>query len=346
MKFDVVIGNPPYQIEDQGNNESSSVKRTSAIPVYPHYVTEAKKLTNRFVAMIMPSRWMTGGKGLDKFREQNIKDTKYALIHDYENDKEVFPNNDVGGGIMHFVWDNNHSGKLVYYKHNKDNVDITERFLDTGQKVVIRDYFSAIIVGKIDSSLTFSSIVSPRKPFGLGADITRKNPELFVDNIKDGYNIKFYAWDGVPIVKYTKLDILKDLNLLKSFKVFISKTADPPIRFGRENKEILRKPFIGFPYEACSETYLTIGCCNNKDEVIAIEKYIKTQFLRFLVLQKKKTQNVSRDVFELVPLQDFTSKSDIDWSKSIHEIDLQLYKKYGLDDNEIKFIETHVKEMA
>lgn len=345
MKFDVIIGNPPYQLEDKGNNTTSNVKRTSAIPVYPHYVEEAKKIAQRYISMIMPSRWMTGGKGLDSFRENNIKDKRFLVIHDFENDKEVFPNNDVGGGVMYFIWDRTHCGQVKYYKHNKNSIDFVERYLDTGQKIVIRDYYSALIVSKIDSSNSFSSIVSARKPFGLGADITRKSPESFSDEPMKEFNIKFYAWSGTPIVKYTTQGVLKNLTLMKSFKVFISKTADPPMRFGRENKEILRKPFLGYPNEACSETYLTIGCCSEIREVKSIEKYIKTKFLRFLVLQKKKTQNVSREVFELVPLQDFTENSDIDWSKSVPEIDAQLYQKYGLSEEEIQFIETNVKPM-
>ena len=345
MKFDVIIGNPPYQLEDKGNNTTSNVKRTSAIPVYPHYVEEAKKIAQMYISMIMPSRWMTGGKGLDSFRENNIKDKRFLVIHDFENDKEVFPNNDVGGGVMYFIWDRTHCGQVKYYKHNKNSIDFVERYLDTGQKIVIRDYYSALIVSKIDSSNSFSSIVSARKPFGLGADITRKSPESFSDEPMKEFNIKFYAWSGTPIVKYTTQGVLKNLALMKSFKVFISKTADPPMRFGRENKEILRKPFLGYPNEACSETYLTIGCCSEIREVKSIEKYIKTKFLRFLVLQKKKTQNVSREVFELVPLQDFTENSDIDWSKSIPEIDAQLYQKYGLNKEEIDFIESVIKPM-
>lgn len=349
MKFDFAIANPPYMVEDKKDTTPKSseqkVTRTSAVPVYQYFMTEAKKISNVWT-LITPSRWMTGGRGLDKFRKENISDEHYAKILDYENDRDVFPNNDIGGGVMISLWDKNHYGKLDYYSYNKDNVVHTKRLLDTGNNIVIRNYKSSIIVSKINFSNSFSSIVSSRKPYGFPADTTRKSPELYSDYKNAQFNVKFYCWDGKPMIKYISINSIKNRKSVNSWKVFLSKTADPPMRFGRENKEILRLPFLGEPLTACSETYLVVGESQTKSEAKNVMKYIKSKFLRFLVLQRKKTQNVSRGVFDLVPLQDFTENSDIDWSKSIHEIDLQLYKKYNLDDTEIEFIEKNVKEMS
>lgn len=349
MKFDFAIGNPPYMVEDKKDTTPKSseqkVTRTSAVPVYQYFMTEAKKISNAWI-LITPSRWMTGGRGLDKFRKENISDEHYSQIHDYENDRDVFPNNDIGGGVMISLWDKNHNGKLDYYAYNRDDIVHTKRMLNTGNDIVIRDYKSSIILSKIDSSNSFSSIVSSRKPYGFPADTTRKSPELYSDEKNKQFNVKFYCWDGKPMIKYISINSIVNKKSVEAWKVFLSKTADPPMRFGRENKEILRLPFLGEPLTACSETYLVVGESQTKSEAKNVMKYIKSKFLRFLVLQRKKTQNVSRGVFDLVPLQDFTENSDIDWSKSIHEIDLQLYKKYNLDDTEIEFIEKNVKEMS
>lgn len=342
MKFDFVIGNPPYQMEDKGKNSQNAVERTSAIAVYPFFVSEAKHIAQN-VSLIVPSRWMTGGKGLDKFRIENLNDCHFKLIHDYEDDKELFPNTDIGGGVMHFVWSRNYDGMVDYYFHNHNGVTNTKRYLNTGSNIVIRDYSSSLIVNKIGYADSFMNIVSPRNPFNVDAQIM--NDDNNFSNESNSSCCKFYCWDGNPTIKYIKKDAITEQVLLNNYKVFISKTADPPIRFGRENKMILRKPFLGYPNETCSETYLTIGSYTSKIEPQNILNYIKTKFFRFLVLQKKKTQNVSRGVFEFVPMQNFANNSDIDWSKSVHEIDLQLYEKYNLTQDEIRFIETHIEEM-
>lgn len=345
MKFDAIVGNPPYQLQDSGDNKDSKVSRTSAVPIYQFFASQAKKITNRYLSLIIPSRWMTGGRGLDNFREENLNDVHFTLIHDYENDQEIFPNTDIGGGIMYFLWDKNYNGQLDYYMHNNVAITKTKRYLNTGDSIIIRDYNSSIIVKKSHSEHSFMELVSSQKPFGLRADIIRTKPEYF-SNIQTRENeIKFFAWDGVPTIKFISKKNLKNSYAVEKWKVFLSKTADPPIRFGRENNEILRKPFLGEPNNACSETYIMVGPFNNDFEAKACLKYIKTKFLRFLVLQKKKTQNVSKEVFEFVPLQDFTDKSDIDWSKSIPEIDQQLYKKYNLTEDEINFIESKIKAM-
>ena len=346
MKFTAVIGNPPYQIEDKKDDTGDSkITRTSAIPIYNYFVNESKHITNRFVSLVMPSRWMTGGRGLDDFRKENISDERYAIIHDFENDREVFPNNDVGGGVMYFLWDNTHTGELDYFLHNYGEVIHDRRLLDTGDGIVIRDYKSALIMKKIKTSDSFARLVSAQKPFGYRADATRRYPELFSDVESDDRTVKFYCWDGVPMVKYMKKEDITDKALLDSWKIFISKTADPLVRFGRQNKEILRKPFIGEPNTACSETYLYIGDSFSEEEANNALKYIKTRLFRFLVLQRKKTQNVARAVFESVPMQNFTNHSDIDWSKGVSDIDEQLYEKYDLTKDEIAFIKDKVDIM-
>lgn len=343
MKFNAVVGNPPYQEQDSGKNKFDDVARTSAISVYQYFVESSKAITDRYVSLIIPTRWMTGGRGLDDFREKNIKDKHYICLHDYGNDREVFPNTDIGGGIMYFLWDKEYVGKVNYYSHNFDNIVYVNRDLYTGDSIIIRDYNSAIILKKIKSDSSFMNIVSSRKPFGLAADISQKKPELFSSYKSDDFSVKFYCWDGTPCIKYIKESAIKDKILLNNYKVFISKTGDPYMRLGRMNKAILRKPFIGENYTACSETYLSIGSFENHVEAENIVKYISTKFFRFLVLQKKKTQNVSKDVFEFVPMLDFKDNLDIDWNRSIEEIDEQLYKKYNLSIEETKYIDDMIE---
>jgi len=343
MKFNAVVGNPPYQEQDSGKNKLDDVARTSAISVYQYFVENSKAITNRYVSLIIPTRWMTGGRGLDDFREKNIKDKHYICLHDYENDREVFPNTDIGGGIMYFLWDKEYFGKVDYYSHNFDNVVCVNRELYTGDSIIIRDYNSALILKKIKSHRSFMDIVSSRKPFGLAADISRKEPELFASNKSDEFSVKFYCWDGVPCIKYIKESAINDKVLLKNYKVFISKTGDPYMRLGRINKAILRKPFVGDNYTACSETYLSIGSFEDSIEAENIVKYISTKFFRFLVLQKKKTQNVSKEVFEFVPMLNFKDNCDIDWKRNIKEIDEQLYEKYNLSKEEINYINDKIE---
>ena len=341
MKFDVIIGNPPYQLSDGGGGKGSS-----ASPIYQKFVENSKKLMPEFFSMIIPSRWMTGGKGLEKFRTDNIKDQRYAVIHDFEDDQSIFPSNDVGGGIMYFLWERSHSGDMDYYFHGRENDFHCRRLLDTGDDIVIRDYLSALIVKKAKSVRYFDSIVSSQKPFGYRSDITRKHPELFSDKEEGDREIIFYCWDGAPTEKYISRKDIPKKEAIDRWKVFISKTADPPVRFGRANKEILRRPFLGSPKSACSETYLVIGDVNTTNfEAESILKYIKTRFFRFFVLQKKKTQNVSRDVFSLVPMQNFSEKSDINWREDVANIEKQLYRKYGLVDSEINYINDNVDPM-
>jgi len=344
MTFDVVIGNPPYQENDGGGTGSS------AGAIYDKFVEQAKALKPKYISMIMPSRWMTGGKGLDDFREKNIKDQRWSVIHDYENDVEVFPNTDIGGGVMYFLWDSKHTGELDYYEHFEGQVVPSKRFLYTGHSIIVRNHTAVNILKNINLAKgNFSSLVSARKPYGLGADITRKSSALFTETNDNYHNIKFYAWDGTPLVKYIKRISLTQNNGLKGepdwidcWKVFISKSGDPYYRFGKKNKDILRKPFLGKPFTACSETYLLIGPFASKQEAENVEKYIRTKLFRFLVLQKKKTQNISKELFDLVPLQDFTNKSAVPWGKTIEELDEYFFNLYRLSRNERNFIKEKI----
>lgn len=342
MKFNAIVGNPPYQLQDKGVNNSGDVARTSAISIYNLFVSSSKLISEQYVSLIIPSRWMTGGKGLDSFRKENIDDERFEIIHDYENDKEVFPHTDIGGGVMYFLWNKTHSGKLNYYVHNGENITMYNRYLNTGDSIIIRDYYSSLIVKKVKTKNSFMEIVSARKPFGFGADITRKRPELFSDIKNSIYDSEFFAWDGVPLCKYINEKEIDNKDLFYSYKVFISKTGDPYMRNGRINKTIIRMPFLGLPKSACSETYLTIGKYDNMFEPESIIKYIQTKFFRFLVLQKKKTQNVSRDIFEFVPLLDFSENSYINWNDTIENIDLQLYKHFEFTLEEIKYIDSMI----
>ena len=340
--FDYVCGNPPYQIMDGG-------AQASATPVYQFFSNEAKKIATAH-CLVQPSRWMTGGKGLDDYRRAMIHDKHIKRLDDYANCKEIFPNTDIKGGVCIYFYDNNYEGNCECIRHSIDGVNKSFRPLaEDDDEIFIREPALVEIKKKVLSLKegSLSSIVSARKPYALAAETMRNAgkfglPEFSNTEIKEGYKILGLGEKNKRCWKYLPKDYpipKADAGLMK-YKVFIAEA------YGcGEIGEIPSTPVLSTPGELCTETFLQIGPFETKDEASAMLSYIKTKFFRVLVGIKKQTQHTTQKVYTYVPLQDFTSDSDIDWSKSIHEIDLQLYKKYGLDDEEIEFIESHVKEM-
>lgn len=320
MKFDVIIGNPPYQLNDGGG------MGTSATPLYHKFIEQAKKLNPRHLTMIVPARWYAGGKGLDEFRSTMLNDDRIEQLVDFFDSTICFPGVDISGGVCYFLWSRDYRGEcLVKTIGTNSKSELRRPLLEGNGKTFIRFNEAISIIRKITSfkEPKFSELVSPRKPFGF---TNPSNPKLK----PKGNNVKVYAY---PKTVYSNPDIIsQNVEYLNQFKVFIAKAYGERKDFPYN---VLAKPFVGEPNSCCSETYLMIPTNNSKEMSHNLMSYISTKFFRFLVLLKKNTQNAPRNVYNLVPQQDIS----IEWT------DEKLYKKYKLSSDEINFIEAMVKPM-
>jgi hypothetical protein len=335
MKFNAIVGNPPYQVMDGGGTGSS------AQAIYNKFVDIARSIKPRYISMIMPSRWMTGGKGLDKFRESMLDNKHIRVLHDYMDAHDCFPTVAIEGGICYFMWDKDSQGKCDFISHTNGSVISTERYLsEDSTDVVIRDAGALSILAKVKSSNgNFSALVSPRNLF-----------KIDVSCLKSDYAPSYYKvfgrFDGIRGLKFLKSYETKDeraQKFLGKWKVFVSKADGAAGQLGNPvPARIIGKTVLGDPMTICTETFLAIGPFINENEANNVSKYTETKFFRFLV-GTRKLKNMTQDTYSFVPLQDFTETSDIDWNKAISVIDQQLYTKYHLTNEEITFIEKMIK---
>ena len=340
MKFDAIVGNPPYQLNDGG-------AFASAKPIYNLFVDASEKISGKYVSLIMPSRWMTGGKGLDNFRANMISDSRMEKLYDYYNSNECFTNVDIKGGICYFLWDKEHDDKCnIITKFEDGKIVKSFRFLkdSPNDEIFIRDSNLINIKNKVTGK-SFSERVSTLRPYGLRGDIftagTEKYglPELFDNKENNKYEIigldsknkrtLKYAPDGYPFPKKDMLD---------KYKLFITRNYGKG-GFGELPSGII----VAKPNDVCTESFVQIGSFDNQKSARNCEKYIKTKFFRTLVSIRKHDQGASRGVYEYVPDQDFSDRSDINWNDTIEDIDKQLYKKYNLTNDEIEYIEKNVR---
>ncbi|MBQ2968863.1 MAG: Eco57I restriction-modification methylase domain-containing protein [Bacteroidaceae bacterium] len=327
MKFNAIVGNPPYQVMDGGAG-------VSAKPVYNLFVEIAKLIKPDYISMIMPSRWFAGGKGLDSFREEMLSDKRLSHIFDFINAKDCFPTASIGGGVNYILWNAKHCSDCSITTIQGDMRDTETRPLN--QFSVFIRYNAAIhIVNKCKSEKNFDSIVNTRNPFGLSSNVRgEKSGEL---RLISSAGISWLPKSAVP----------SSNTLLSKYKILMSKVtaehAGEPDRNG-QFKIVSRTEVVG-PNDVCTDSYLIIGESEHKSVVENEYKYIQTRFARFLLMLAVSSINLSPDKFQFVPLQDFTEDSDIDWNKPIPDIDKQLYKKYNLTKEEIEFIEKMIKPM-
>ena len=322
MKFDVIVGNPPYQLNDGGNGASAS-------PIYQLFLETAKKLRPRYLTMIMPSRWFAGGKGLDEFRETMLNDRSIKILVDYPNAKECFPEASIGGGVCYFLREYSHSGDCLVKNIQGNSVSMLTRPLN--QFDIFVRYNKAIqIIDKVKrkSNKFLIDIVSSRNPFGLSSS-TRG----FSKKTEDSCTLISSA--GNYYVERNTIPQGKEI--IDKYKILVSKVtcehAGEPDKDGMF-RVISRMEVIG-PNYVSTDSYLIIGENLKKDYVINECNYLKTKFARFLLLQAISSINLSKDKFQFVPLQDFSHP----WT------DEMLYKKYGLDEKEIAFIESMIRPM-
>ncbi len=334
MQFDVIIGNPPYQLSDGGFG-------TSAIPIYQNFVEQAKNLEPRFLTMVVPARWFSGGRGLDKFRETMLNDNRLRTIDDFPDSNDVFPGTQIKGGVCFFLWDRDNRGLVQVTTHSQGQrkLSVQRPLLEPGVEVFIRYNEGVGIVQKvfddtnkaselsnhqkIASNDTFSNLVSPQRPFGLRTFYKGKK-------IRGTKDLLLFENGGTGFVP--RSEIIVGMELIDSWKVFIPAAGSGSDSFPHP---ILGRPFIGHPGSVCTETYLCLGPLNSEIEANNLRTLLATKFLRFLVLLHKPTQHVSRSAFTFVPKFDLNVK----WT------DEKLYKKYGLTKDEVAFIESMIRPM-
>ena len=319
MKFDVIIGNPPYQLDDGGAG-------ASAIPIYNKFVEQAKKLEPRYLSMIIPSRWFAGGKGLDAFRKSMLTDKRVVRLVDYVNAKDCFPGISLGGGVCYFLWDRDNPQKCLFTNIHDGKKSTELRELDEFS-VFVRYNEAMSIIRKVlqEKESKVSSVVGSRNPFGLSSS-TRGS--------EDKKEIALFSSDGLSYISLS--EVKKGKELINRYKVMVSKVtsehAGEPDKSGMVT--VLSTIAVLKPKEVCTDSYLIAFSSDNITEVDNFSKYMCTKFFRFLLLQAVSSINLSKDKFQFVPMQDFSRV----WT------DKDLYKKYDLTNEEIDFIESMIKE--
>lgn len=336
MKFDVIIGNPPYQLNDGGGSGDSST------PLYNKFVEKAKEMNPKYICMITPSRWMKGGKGLDKFRESMTSDKKIKIVHDFQEAKNVFPSVLIDGGVSYFLWDSDYSGEVnyTYNSINGESYNSTRPLKTKLTETIIRDYRQHSIIEKVTKEHSkkdfFNNMVSVPGPFGFRSFLF-KSPERYSDVIlKDEYAEGFSLISGSNgnkggkrVSKYINNEsINRNKKSVFKYKLFFPRAIGT-------NETTISGIIEGPPNTLCTETFLKIGDFESEIEMNNCLSYIKTKFFRALFYFNRASLVTASKIFSLIPTQDF-SKS---WT------DEELYKKYKLTQEEIDYIEDNIEPM-
>lgn len=333
MQFDVIIGNPPYQLSDGGGTGSS------AMPIYHKFIQKSINLRPKYLSMIVPARWFTGGRGLDEFRDEMLNDKRIQIIHDFPNSNDCFSGVQIEGGICYFLWNNSHNGDCEIYTHSSEGkISFSKRpMFEAGVDIFVRYNQAMSILDKVRllKEKSFSDLISSNDPFGFDTreDGSYKRVKPIFENSPFENSVKFYyyGWQRTGIGYIEKNTIRKNSHLIDKYKIYISKAYG----MGNFPSQVINTPFLGTINSCCTETYLLIGPFDDEKQANNIISYIKTIFFRFLVLLIKNTQNAMKKVYQFVPMQDFNEE----WT------DEKLYKKYGLSQEEIDFIESMIRPM-
>ncbi len=324
VKFDAIVGNPPYQME------TGSTSR-QATPIYNYFVEQAKKINPNYLSMIMPSRWFAGGMGLDQFRNDMMSDKRIAKITDYVNAKDCFPQISISGGVCYFLYDSTHTSECEFSNVISGNKTTLKRPLNEFS-VLVRYNEAVEILRKIQNleEKSITEIISPLMPYGLSTNYRGKSEK------EDDSDLVLHSSAGITYIK--RDEISKGLESVDKYKVLMSKMSAE--HAGEPNKDGMFNVFtkstkVLKPGEVCTHSYFLIGNYDTLAEADNTLGYLKTKFVRFLVLMSLSAVNLSKLVFSFVPLQDFSKP----WT------DAELYAKYGLNEEEIAFIESMIKPM-
>ncbi len=322
MRFDVIVGNPPYQMSDSGHGRSAK-------PVYHKFVEQAKKLKPRYLTMIIPARWYSGGKGLKSFREKMLNDEHIRALVDYENSSEVFPGVDIAGGICYFLWDRNYQGPCEISNEYNDERITSSRPLNEF-KIFIRHSQAVPIIRKViakenDTRKKLNEVVSVRKPFDLPTNYKPK---------EKGVKCWFKQKIGLKYAK--KTDINDKVDILNKWKLLVPPTPiagqtdfSKPVQFYYNGNVRIAKPG-----ECCTESWLVANSFDTKKEVESFKSYLFTKIVRFLLLQAVVSQHVNRGKFMFVPdLGKYTEKYT----------DEILKERWNISDDEWDFIDSKIR---
>jgi site-specific DNA-methyltransferase (adenine-specific) len=328
MKFDVIIGNPPYQLSNGVGMKTESASG-SAIPLYHKFVQQAQKLNPRYLCMIIPSRWFSGGRGLDDFRERMLSSSCLVNLVDYTDSRDCFPGVDIAGGVCYFLWQKDYEGPCnvcnIYQGKRMNSLRYLNEF-----SVFIRHSQSIDVIHKVLSrdETTMNEIVYSSKPFGFRSFESGRQT-------KQSNDIELLGSKGITFV--SRNEVQTNADLIYKWKVVMSKaSAEHAGQTDQEGrKRIVSKVEVLGPGQICTETYLLLSTFNTEEEAINLKEYVKTRFFRFLLSTILLTQNIAKDKFQFVPFQDFSKP----WT------DEELYAKYGLTEEEIAFIESMIRPM-
>lgn len=323
MKLDAIVGNPPYQVN------VGVVKDNYGIPVYNRFMDLSKAIKPLYISMISPSRWFTGGRGLDDFRKAMLSDCRLKYIKDYIDSKDIFPGVDISGGINYFLWDACYSGLCEFHSIMNMNESIMMRKLDE-HTIFTRQNSALSLIAKIKEKKEPSivSMISSQTPFGFVTTFRGRNN-------KKANDVALYTSGGITYV--TPEEVKRNTQWVGKYKVIFSKAtcehAGTPDKNGKYR--VFSTMRVLTPNEICTQSYLVGGVFDTLMEAEFYLGYLKTKFVRGLILPTLTSQDLSADRFLFVPLQDFSKP----WT------DEELYMKYNLTDEEIQFIESMIKPM-
>lgn len=323
MKFDVIIGNPPYQLSDGGHGRSAK-------PIYHKFIDQAKKMNPRFMSMIIPARWYAGGKGLDEFRESMLNDDRIRKLVDNEKSSNVFPGVDIAGGICYFLWDRDNRGLCEITNQYDNDIFKTQRALNEFNVLIRHGIGVSIVkkVSKIESPKYFlNKVVSPRKPFDL--------PTNYLP-YKKGIPCHFTQKIGL---KYAKpLDYKDKLKIKDKWKLLIPRSPiagqtdfSKPVGFYYDGNVKIAKPG-----EICTESWLVACSFSTRDEVVSFKSYLFTKIVRFLLLQTVVSQDIPREKFVFIP---YLEKYNTIFTDNL------LRERWKITDDEWSFIDSKIKSL-
>ena len=333
MKFDVIVGNPPFQLSDGGAG-------ASAKPLYHRFVQQAIKLSPSFLSMIIPARWFSGGRGVDEFRDEMLNDRNLRIIHDFPNASDCFPGIEIKGGVCYFLWQKGNGEKCTIHTHQGDRIVSSAQrdLLEKGADTFIRLNEAIPILRKVQkvNEKTFATLISPNDPFGYDVRVEgsfkRIMPKYQMKSFKNSILFYYSGWQQGGIGHIEKSTVTKNIEWINQHKVYITKAYGAGESYPHQ---IINVPILGKPNSCCSESYIVVGPFANEKLALNVISYMKTKFFRFLVSLKKITQEARRGVYQFVPMQNFNQS----WS------DAKLYQKYGVSQKEQLFIDSIIRPM-